>query len=161
MTKRSDAFEHLKQLFREGKIKIPKPDHAWLISPRDRRFFETGEMRGSWTNVMGVDPVVESNAVEPGYAYFVTTARSTMPHVEIPPDVLHQFEKALDKILWRHFWTTVEQPYRWQRTDGETVWVWGIRLFNRGLLDDPEIRWVYQKAVWLTPVTFVRRLVQR
>jgi hypothetical protein len=38
--------------------------------------------------------------------------------------------------------------YRWERYEGEPFMEWSERLFNRNLLDDPNIRREYQAELW-------------
>lgn len=56
----------------------------------------------------------------------------------------------------------------WQRQDGESLVAWGKRLEGMGLMDNPDIRWEYQKAVlqtiagfFLKPVRLVIQLIHR
>lgn len=41
-----------------------------------------------------------------------------------------------------------QKAVEWQRQEGESLTDWGNRLDRAGLLDNPEIRWEYQKACW-------------
>lgn len=44
----------------------------------------------------------------------------------------------------------------WMRQPDEKMFEWGARLNQMGLMDDPEIRWEYQKYVLAAPWRIVR-----
>lgn len=51
----------------------------------------------------------------------------------------------------------------WERFEGESLVKWGKRLESFGYMDDPDIRWEYQKAMlsWVaSPVMWIWRKIR-
>jgi len=116
--------------------------------------------------------VIESNWVESGKAYLITTsskptyARYIETANGLAQDFSNAFESARRSLydfgyglnqLFNPFGATIER-YEWRRQFNESVWEWGNRLGKRGLLDDPDIRWEYQKAIMSLPIVWAKRL---
>ncbi len=80
-------------------------------------------------------------------------------------DEFNQFEKDMNKLadaindlgidLSKIFQTFIDaiinfaDEFDWIQRDDENIFEWGNRLQKESCLDNPEIRWEYQKAVWL------------
>lgn len=91
-------------------------------------------------------PIIESSFVEQGKAYLVPGASP------IPKDFdMMKFERAINEVLAssfgippRYFQNT---PPNYNRYGKESILDYGKRLAKLGVLDNPEIRWLYQKEV--------------
>lgn len=65
--------------------------------------------------------------------------------------------KAIGKMLG------IKYPEAWERYADESLLAWGQRLEWMGLLDNPDIRWEYQKAMlsWLvSPLVWIWRKIR-
>ena len=149
-------YKLLKSMHERGLLKPPKID-GLIVGVSNVRF-DTGELRRRWplaeasmtpdpeqpsVNFQGIQ-VRLSNYVPKNSMWLVSE------HKGFPcPSILEhtEFEKRFMAHLERFFWRDA-RPYPWHRWTFETVRQWGERLDKRGLLDDPVIRWEYQKAVW-------------
>lgn len=167
MSDKSTMFDRLKKALEDSKFKIPKSG-SWLVSPQDRHLFDTGELRKKWFGVdpgLGDDRTVfrTSNHVEPGHAYYIEHG---FEPIKPPP---FKFDRDIEReVVMRiarafgvpsHYWPDKPVEYRWQRWQFESLKSWGQRLFERGLMDDPEIRWEYQKAIMGRPVEKLKRML--
>lgn len=111
-------------------------------------------------------PVIEDPFLKPGEYRLMPYQESWKPTLkfEKPPFELNYggyTQRFLNEIarafaIPSHYFE--EPPYRWQRYMNEALLKWGSRLFERGLLDDPEIRWEYQKTILSTPVKWWNKL---
>lgn len=99
--------------------------------------------------------VIESSFVEPGTAYLVPQPSTRFnPTVNLPDgfDMEYINERFRQTIAMsfgipsRYFEPAPHKPI-WQRMEGESLVEWGNRLEKIKLLDNPEYRWEYQKAV--------------
>lgn len=127
------------------------------IVPR-RRSDEQGDAPGMLTQLVGTG-VHYSPFVEYGTAIIVE--RTGRPFQ--PSPLTLEFERRFAESL---FWDVrygmprpvVTAPVQWQRRDGESLLAWGNRLGKLGLLDKPEYRWQYQKAVLSLPIHLFKLL---
>lgn len=155
-----DLAEHLKELAEEAATKR-YPD-TLIIHPSDRRWFQTGQMRSSW---QAKDiPVIESDFVQPGYATWIEST-AFKPLKPLSPDfeqsdVFKNARLRIASAFGLPYTCFPDQPYKWQRQDGETIIAWMIRLDKHELLDDPAIRWETQKAVWIGIGNWFKRVAQ-
>lgn len=85
------------------------------------------------------------------------------------PDItidLEEFNRRVNYEIARafgipsHYFDTVTKPPRWHRRDKEAIIHWGKRLEKMGLLDNPAIRWEYQKYILSTPLRIIRQWVK-
>lgn len=160
-------YEYLKKMVDDGKVKLPEDPGILLVSLRDELQspdfgffrFDAGNRR-----VLGVDPAAQpSRHIESGYAYFIERGPVSQIRFEKLPSGFNdeQYNRLIIEKIARAFMIPEEffGPYRWERREGESIWFWGIRLANRDLLDDPDVRWEYQKTVIHWPVDLVRGLL--
>lgn len=99
-------------------------------------------------------PIIESSFVETGTAYIVPEFPNTFKPMNMPDNF--DFEVFQGRLLSEinrsfglpsHYFNAQTQP-SWQRLHAETFIEWGKRLDREGYLDNPDIRWEYQKATW-------------
>lgn len=169
-------LEHIRKLFEDGKVSLSLGGRM-IASSADRPHFETGELRGWRTEYVSLDPatpssdrtvILYSDFVEPGTIY-VTRVESIPPSFDFKAyerDVVNRIAHAFE-VPGRYWFTDYFRSdaraaaYDITRGANESVLSWGARLFERGLLDDPAIRWLYQRAVLGTPVRALRHLLRR
>lgn len=136
--------------------------HRIFISSQDRHLFE-----GTDSKVFpGKVEIISSPFLKKGEAYRVE-AEPRFSDFKFAPEIFERVGKAFDDLsrqfflVGRGFQTVVDQVYQWRRRPGEGVLEWGTRLGERGLLDDPNIRWEFQKAVFKSIGLAVKRIVLR
>lgn len=165
MSDKSEMYEALKRALENYKLEFPRG--TFVISAQDwanskqaqMPKFETGEMH-QFTTASADNPVVVSNLVKPGYGYFIEKAE---PDYE---PISRAIGERLNELFWHQAFTgrftATDWAYeRWERRPGETLIIWGIRLDRLGALDDPQKRWVYQKAVFAALLSPIRWIMQR
>ena len=112
----------------------------------------------------GVD-IVTSHHVPYGEVLMVDTSARPFKR-DIDTSFTDKFRedmlKQLDHILFRGMfrgWDYQPEvtPYDWRQRINEGVLDWGNRLTRDGVIDVPEIRIAYQKAVWGAPVAWFKR----
>ena len=140
--------DELKNLItRVSNIKRPEYQTAILHSSHRHEV----EKQTDNMNLFGLD-VQYSDYVEAGTVYMVNKPRPK-PFEPLPVEMSLEIEKRLQGYIFSAFGLprSLLEPkvpeYRWQRNRGESVFDWGDRLFKRGLLDNPAIRWEYQKTI--------------
>lgn len=171
---KSDFIERMKKAFESGNLNLPEDRFNignWLgaaLHPQDRYVIgiDPAAPDGDFTGIQ----VYTSDHIKPGEVYMVSARHG---RVDIPPEaeakVRAQFERAIEKMMWaatfrgqfqwKHLQPT--EPYHHHRFPNESLIQWGQRLQARGLLDDPAIRWEYQKAVLGAPWAAAKRLFDR
>lgn len=135
-----------------------------LMSNEDRRRLMASEMLRAWE----AGKIVGSDLIPSGTAYKIDLdSLAYRPKLEFPEPPV-QFDAAINRWQYRFFQSMAvpsryfedrPRPYRWQRWVFESVQHWGERLAERGLLDNPDIRWEYQKAVFASIGVTIKRLV--
>lgn len=149
--------DYLQQLFNEQAQKR-YPD-TLIIHPSDRRWFQTGQMRSSWQTKD--IPVIESDFAKPGYATWIeSTAFKPLPPGFEQSDVFKNARLRIASAFGLPYTCFPDQPYKWQRQDGEAITAWMIRLDKHELLDDPVILRETQKAVWTGIGNWFKRLTK-
>ena len=163
--KKSELYNRLSSLFEENKLNIPDVimSPRWRDEMERKRYFVgvDAAQEDSDTTVLGMN-VTYSNFVEDDKIYVVSQPRNfgygKMP--KIAPELHRRIELELQNIIARAMGVPAslfqdewkrETKYNWHRFPDETILQWGDRLFAKGLLDNPEIRWEYQKAVLGAP----------
>ncbi len=85
--------------------------------------------------------------------------------MDFDDNAFNQFEKDMNKLrkafndlgsklgeIFQPFidaLTNFADEFGWIQYEDENILEWGNRLQKEGYLDNPDIRWEYQKAVWL------------
>lgn len=159
--KRDDIIKALEQLTQSEINRLYRG--TWVLHEQHRPRIETGKMREEWK---GREPdIIYSSFADPKCAVFVERRLSSDElRIQITPEqearIRSEMASAFDRMIWGRFLPSQPEPVliTWKRRDGETVHAWGIRLFGANLLDDPAVRWEYQKAVWLWPVELLRAI---
>lgn len=173
---KSDLIESLKRAFESGELKLPE-DHFNL------RNWAAPVSHPRNAYIVGVDPaapdgdftgirVYTSQHIEPGSVYFVNTSNVQPGRVNLSPEVEAEvkakFEKALENMMhmsmlrgWQSEYFQPTRTYNHHRFPDESLSQWAQRLQQRGLLDDPDIRWEYQKAVLGLPWAAVKQVFNR
>jgi hypothetical protein len=94
--------------------------------------------------------IVYSSFVETGKVYMMDTPKFEPPRFSTE---MRRFEEEIIPRIFQSFgippryFEQPERPYKWQKQSFENLLQWGERLASRGLLDNPDIRWVYQWAI--------------
>lgn len=153
-----EMIEHLRETAKENAAKR-YPD-TLIIHPSDRRWFQTGQRRSSWQRKD--ISVIENEYAQPGYATWIEST-AFKPLKPLPPefeqsDLMETARLRIASAFGLPYQYFPDQPYKWQRRDGETITAWMIRLDKRELLDDPAIRWETQRAVWVGIGGWIKRL---
>lgn len=166
----SDTKPSFREMF--GKLMEQFPTDPFkrdtlIMSSRERIPFETGQMRESWKGIGEVNgvKVVTSDYVEPGQFYLVDTKALAfkIPDLEgFRTDLVDEIRRRIAQALGvpSRYWE-FDKPYVWQRRPGEKLLIWSARLSDRGLLDNPDIRWEFQKATFQIIFQMVKKLVRR
>lgn len=162
---KSDMYNRLSSLFEENNLNIPDVymSPRWRDVMERKRYFVGGDttQEDSDTTILGMN-VRYSNFIEDDKVYVVSVPRNfgygKMP--KVAPELYRRVEIELQNIIARAMsvpaslfedeWKR-EITYNWHRFPDETILQWGDRLFSKELLDNPEIRWEYQKAVLGVP----------
>lgn len=159
---RNEFYNRLSSLFEENKLTIPD---SVFVNPRYKRTMDS-------VASFGIDPASEgdttilgmkvhySSFVEEGTAYIVNNprrfgyGRAPLPAIEadVHESIRKHFQNFFDRTIlggiggWEQ-----KREYNWHQFPDESLLAWGDRLFERGLLDNPAIRWEYQKVVLGAP----------
>jgi hypothetical protein len=157
MSDKSEMYDRLKHLFETESVTLPDV----IMSPRwrdtmDKRAIFGIDMGGkSPDQVFGMN-VHYSNYVEDGTAYVVPRTQTTWTDnfsfediaetAEIHLRITEHMRALFDKNITMGIFTTV-QGNNWQQRPLEGVIEWGNRLAKEGYLDNPDIRWQYQKEI--------------
>ncbi len=147
-----DFFNMYQSLLPNGTPRYKHEDRAFFINPGDRTVLD---------KLNGI-PVYESNQVPEGKVYFADVKPPEArwnPTENLIQDIAASVWEQLDRVMLTGLrragsWAFPEymppepQPPAWHRRSSETVFDWGERLSQDSYLDDPNIRWQYQKAVF-------------
>lgn len=160
MISKDELIEALEKLSQSENKRLARG--TWILHEQHRPRIETSMMHEDWK---GSKPdITYSNFADPSQAVFVEHKLSPSDlRIQITPEqearIRSEMARAFDRLVWGRFLEPyISEPVvvTWERQDGETVRAWGIRLFDASMLDDPDIRWEYQKAVWSWPVELLR-----
>lgn len=156
-----------KSVIYEAFKRMAERDEGILLNPMDARPLEETDPKAT---IAGI-PVYESPFTKPGewglipkqkVMAKVTIDRSSWDakFVKIEASLRLHVTQQLNNI-WGFDPAYKPEPYHWQRYFNEALLKWVTRLFERGLLDDPEIRWAYQKTILSAPVKWWNKLFRR
>lgn len=169
MTNKDDMYDKFKALFDENKIDMP---HV-IMHPRWRNTVENNRYSGvsdeGAPELLGMD-VHYSPFVEEGQVFLMSQPRrfgfgfGKLP--EISPELHQRLQEQLERylssaLLYGHRAESEWQgkyTYNWHRFPDETLLAWGERLSSKALLDNPAIRWEYQKAILGAPFEKLKAL---
>lgn len=146
--------ELLEKMFQEIVSQRIHKDLTLMINPQDAPpRIDTGTLHSNFFVGRGDFKLMESKFVDRGTAYLVNNnpPRSFKMRGGLQGDLSTRLRHELNNIILNHSYgrmSSTKPEYRWQRQHRESIIAWGDRLQERGLLDNHEIRWEYQKAVW-------------
>lgn len=163
---KQEAWNNMIKALLSGAVTIPCPaSYTWLISELDRPYIRTGKLsppvnlHDDRIDVVGDEEVLYTPYLESGTVYriekpMIRFARLQEGSLERWAKYKEQLELEVARALGvpPHYFDLAVRSYRWQRLPSESVTKWGERLFSRGLLDTPSIRWEYQKALLALPI---------
>jgi hypothetical protein len=173
MSNNDEFYNKFRELFTANNIEFPNV----IMHPRWRNTIERSQpltvdvgLSGEPPKLLGME-VQYSPFVEEGQVYLVSQPRRfgfSKPS-EISPELHQRMQESLERYIRNALLygdkseTQWQQPrtYNWHRFPDETLLAWGERLGNKGLLDNPDIRWEYQVFVLTMPIRWVKALLKR
>lgn len=169
MAEQSALKEAIKKMIERDEINLLKnsPYTHLLMSEQDHFRMPEQKPIGEYGGIEFVsDPFLK-----PGEYYLVNRPKIEQSWRKIEFEALpidfdfssftRQYINKVALYIWGFDPAYQPEPYHWQRYYNEALPKWGSRLFDRGLLDDPEIRWAYQKTILSAPVKWANKLFRR
>jgi len=147
---------------------VEKLEYAIGVDPASLEIDGDGRILNARALSFGLD-IQTSEYVEQGTVFLVNEPKSAI-HFEsvLESDKLNNMINSFAHKYFNTDWIygenytsnldPVTQSNRWQRRLGENMLAWGKRLEQNGWLDNPQIRWEYQKEVFRTISDTVRDL---
>jgi hypothetical protein len=162
-------YEQVRQQIAEDSVFVLSDKDRW--TPRDAGKLRYGQQSIPYKRMLEENEpeVYYSRHLEQGTAYRVSKELLS-GHGKLKPfnaELMTGFQDRLERELNSIFLHGARYAHRpapvvilWQRKANESLIAWGKRLAEYGYLDVPDIRYVYQDAVWSAPVQWVKKMLR-